>query len=265
MRRHRLRALTPFAAILFLVACGGGAELPSFEMHEPLAAGQLLAIRNLSGTITVVPSTDGQLSVHAAGSSQGSRPEAVHVVKQAIDGGVAVCALWGRDAGCAEGSYSPSGSSGWQKLRMLSRVRVDFTVKVPAGVTLDIRDVDGNVNVTGATGDLLVHAVNGRIKATAVGGVVELTTVNGSVQADVSGVPQRLSAKTVNGTVDVTGPATFGGDVDMGAINGGVSSDFAITTVGSLSRRKLVGHIGTGSAQWTLKSVNGAVSLHKRT
>ena len=264
MLRRSLRAILPLAAILLLVACGGSAPVPHFELHNQLAAGQTLSIRNVSGSVRVEAARDGQLGIVAQGVAQGSRPEPVHVVSNAVGDGLAVCANWSSSNRCEAGEYSPSGASFWQKFRFTSRVEVNFVVQLPPGVKLDVRDVNGSVTVLGATSDVLVHGINGSVTASTESGALELKTVNGNVKGDIKGVPTRVSAKTVNGTVDVTGPADLAGDLEMSAINGGIASDFAITTVGNLSRRRLAGHIGSGGGVIELKSINGAVTLHKR-
>ena len=264
MSHRRLRAFVPLSAILVLVACGDAVTVPHFELHDKLAAGQTLSLRNLRGNITVERAAEGQLAVIAQGVTEGSRPERVHIVSNAVSDGLAVCAIWGRDSRCESGDYSPSGSGFWGKFGFRSGVNVNFTVQLPPGVKLDIRDVNGNVKVVGATTDVLVHSVNGWITARTDGGALELKTVNGSVTGDIASAPTRLVAESINGRVDVTGPADLAGDLEMSAVNGGVSSEFAITTTGNLNRRRLSGHIGTGGGLLKLKSVNGGVALRKR-
>ena len=88
--------------------------------------------------------------------------------------------------------------------------------------------------------------------------------MNGNVTADVRNAPRRVSAKTINGSVEVIGPAELAGDVEMSVVNGSIESDFAVTTTGKLSKRKLVGRIGAGGVPLEIKSVNGSVSLHRR-
>ena len=264
MNARRLKALLPLSAIVFLVACGGAADVPHFQLSDQLASGQTLGIRNVTGSVTVRPSTDGQLHVVAEGLSHGSRPERVRMETARGANGITVCAMWGRGGSCVDGDYSPSTGSFWSTFAFRSRVEVNFTVQLPAGVRLDIRDVNGEVTVAGATSDVLVHSINGGIRAATDGGTLELKSVNGNVTADVRNAPRRVSAKTINGSVEVIGPAELAGDVDMSVVNGSIESDFAVTTTGKLSKRKLVGRIGAGGVPLEIKSVNGSVSLHRR-
>ena len=155
------------------------------------------------------------------------------------------------------------GGSFWDKVSGKSDVRVEWTVQLPAGVKLDVRDVDGNVTVHGATSDVLVHTVNGGIDATSAGGAIELRAVNGNVAATLSGMPTRVTVKTVNGSATATLPKELSATVALGSVRGAIGSDFAITTSGSLSKRKLEGTIGSGGIPVEVKTVNGSVGVRK--
>ncbi|MBI3790407.1 MAG: hypothetical protein HY275_05970 [Gemmatimonadetes bacterium] len=265
MHRRRLRAVLPLSAILVLVACGGATELPRFSLHQPMEAGRVLALRNVRGDVKVVPATDGQLSIVAQGATDGSRPEHVHVVSAETPTGLAVCAVWGNSDRCSDGGYEGAGPRGWDRWSFRSRVKVNFTVAVPPGVKLDVRSIEGDVSVAGASADVLVHAVTGGIEAGTTAGSLELKTVTGSVTARATSAVERVVAKTVTGEVQVLEPADFAGDVEMSVVTGAMMNDFPVTTTGSLSKRRLAGHIGTGgSSRLELKSVTGSVSLRKR-
>lgn len=261
MLRRLLRASLPLAALVLLVACGG-ADLPNFAYRGRLADGQRLNIRNLRGSVTVEPSRDGQLVIEAHGVSKGRRLESVHFETAEGSDGMTVCALWGRGS-CSPGRMDATSGSFWDKLSGRSEVRVEWTVQLPAGAKLDVRDVDGNVTVRGATSDVLVHTINGGIDATSAGGAIELKSVNGDVVATLSGMPTRVSVKTINGSATATLPKEVAANVALGSINGAIGSDFAITTTGSLNRRKLEGTIGAGGIPVEVKTINGSVGVHK--
>lgn len=262
MTVRRLRALLPLSAIAFLVACGG-AELPHFTLNQPLAAGQVLAIRNLKGRVHVVPSADGALHVTANGVSRGSRPEAVHLVSRPLANGVAVCALWGTNDRCDEGGMSSENNSSWNLFK--SGVNVNFEVALPAGARLDVRNVTGDVAVEGASADVVVHAVTGTVEAASSAGALELKTVTGSVKAHATGPLNRIVAKTVTGSAQVTTPDDFAADVDLSVSTGGIRSEFPVTTT-RMDKKHLAGHVGPGARGGTtieIKSVTGAVALRK--
>ena len=260
---HRLlRAALPLVALVVLVACGGS-DVPNFAHRGALAEGQWLRLRNLKGSVTVEPSKDGQLVIEAHGIAKGRRAERVHFEMAANGDGLTVCALWG-SASCESDGMEVHGSSFWDKISGKGEVRVTWTVQLPAGTKLDVRDVDGSVTVRGATSDVLVHTVNGGIDATSAGGAIELKSVNGDVAATLVGPPTRVTIKTVNGSATATLPRELSATVALGSVRGAIGSDFAITTTGALNKRKLEGTIGAGGIPIEVKTVNGAVGVRKR-
>ena len=262
MFRRLIRAALPLFALLVLVACGGGGEVPNFTYHGRLVDGQWLRLRNLKGSVTVEASRDGQLSIDARGVTRARRFEDVRF--QTIDAadGMTVCALWGSSS-CDAGRMEVSSSTFWNKLGGKGEVRVEWTVRLPAGVKLDVRDVDGTVLIKGATSDVLVHTVNGSIDASTGSGAVELKAVNGDVTVTMSGAPTRLTLKTVNGSATATLPKDLSATVALSSVRGAIGSDFAVTTSGTLSKRRLEGTIGNGGIPIELKTVNGSVGVRK--
>ena len=118
-----------------------------------------------------------------------------------------------------------------------------FTVRVPAGVAL-----------VGKT-------VNGEIEATRLNGDVTLATVNGSVTFSTTGGGR---ASTVNGSIHgEMGRADWSDTLKMATVNGDISSDFPMTISGRISRRKVEGTIGGGGRLLALDSVDGSITLKR--
>lgn len=65
----------------------------------------------------------------------------------------------------------------------------DFTVRLPAGLAVDVREQAGDVEVTGSPGDVSVQ------------------TDAGDVHIDLAGAPRRIEARTVAGDVSVEVPS----------------------------------------------------------
>jgi DUF4097 and DUF4098 domain-containing protein YvlB len=139
-------------------------------------------------------------------------------------------------------------------------VSVDYSVTVPAGATVDVHSVSGNVKVTGVHGALRAETVSGDVLAAdtpkievakSVSGNVTLSGVStdgdlaaGSVSGDViaksvkvhsldvnsvSGnvnvtdvTCDRFNAKSVSGGVDYSGAITRGGSYDINVHSGNV-------------------------------------------
>ena len=126
----------------------------------------------------------------------------------------------------------------------------DVDMEVPAGATVQVQTRDGDINITGVagayagsqSGDITIERVTKLVEAGSVGGsiylkdsagrvnlssaggsvevanvryastedTVEVGTVSGDIQLDRVSVP-KVTAKTVNGTVTMTGPLAKSG------------------------------------------------------
>jgi DUF4097 and DUF4098 domain-containing protein YvlB len=92
---------------------------------------------------------------------------------------------------------------------------------------------------------------------------VEAKSTNGSIDAVIDSLASddEVTLKGVNGSMTAVLPPDLEAEVDLGTVNGGIRSDFAVTTEGELSKRHLHGQIGSSSRAIVLKTVNGNVSL----
>jgi DUF4097 and DUF4098 domain-containing protein YvlB len=102
-------------------------------------------------------------------------------------------------------------------------------IQVPRRTNLELSTVNfGNILVEGVEGELEIGNVNGSITLNGVSGTVVAHTVNGKVLATLSSVtPQKPMAFTsLNGTVDVTLPATTRCNLKLRSDNGDVFTDF---------------------------------------
>ena len=87
-----------------------------------------------------------------------------------------------------------------------NRVSVDYRVTVPAGTSVDVKSVSGDMKVTGVKGDLRAESVSGEVRAEtggqaarvkSVSGDVELTGVSGSGDVNVGSVSGDVTAKNI--------------------------------------------------------------------
>ena len=105
--------------------------------------------------------------------------------------------------------------------------------------------------------------MNGGIHATDLAASAHLETVNGSVHATFTTVAagQTISAKTVNGQVNIELPKNTGASVRADVVNGNVHCEFPLTLDQYSRGRHLAGKIGDGRATVTLESVNGSIHI----
>ena len=222
-------------------------------------------IRNLNGRVEVRRSPDERVIV-AASVKTGGR--AVTWVRDSSDEAITLCVRYdGRGRNCDDLRGSRSGGLRTWAQRVLGGhgkggASVDYILYVPASARLDVRTVNGAIDVQGVARELHARTVNGKVTAIAVASGVDMETVNGSIDArlELDGDGDvHLSA--VNGSVTAELPASVDGDVQLSTVNGSARSDFALEGEGRKSRH---GMLGSGGRDIQLKAVNGSVTLRRR-
>lgn len=233
-----------------------------FRLREPLAAGRTLEIRGVNGNVSAEPAAGGEFEVVAAKHARRSDPDEVRIEVVRHGEGVLICAVYPNPGG--EPNTCEVNSS-------RSHVRdndtsVNFTVRVPAGVNFNGRTVNGKVEAERLGSDVDLKTVNGSISVSTAG-LARAQTVNGSITAAMGRAdwPAGLEFKTVNGTIDLTLPASLSARVEAKTLNGEITSDFPLTVSGTFSRRRLSGTIGSGGGdrQLILETVNGSVQIRR--
>jgi hypothetical protein len=267
-------ALRRTAALTLLLAAACHHDEPrgsdAFTWTQPVAPGAWVRVRNLNGSIRVARASGPQVRISATKRYKGGRPEAVRFVTANTPSGVVVCAVWGGSGGrCTEREYtSGRRNASWLQQLFLRRagVSVDFVVALPAGVRLDVSNVNGRVTVAEAAGEVRAKTVNGSVTIDARGGPVRAETVNGSVLARVADLAPGagVSLESVNGSVTALVPPTFDGDVDLHTTNGRVVASVPVAGRQS-DRRTLRGTLGAGGRRLSLQTVNGSVRLEPAT
>lgn len=255
------------AAALVAAACAHTSHYQSnaFTWSGAVPAGQWVHVRNLHGTISVIPSTGANVEVHA--SKRWTRGgDVVHFVQNTSDDGVAICAVNQPGGSCTPNHYSNNEHHGLFSFRKHTDARVDFVVNVPAGVNLDLGSIDGSVRASGTSGTVDVKVVNGDIEIASHQGALDLITVNGSVTAALDTLPATgdISMKSVNGSITAVLPPKLDGTVSFETVTGHISNGFQVTTDAPVSSRRLSGTVGAGGSRHVdLTTVNGSVTLLK--
>ena len=192
------------------------------------------------------------------------------------------------------GQDGPFRCRGWQEERNRGRgscvdwhdpdyeVSWNWTVTVPAGVDLEVRNVNGgDVAVTGVTGGVEAKNVNGSVRLEGVGGAIDAATVNGKLTAALATAPSADSSfRTVNGGIDLTLPESAGAEVGFKTLNGDLYTDFEVSALPQqlepTSAAAEHGHhhyrverasavrIGSGGPRLDCQTVNGDIVVHAR-
>jgi hypothetical protein len=261
MRRvQRLQAGVLSAVLLTATAgCSRGSSEQDFSWQGTIPEGGWLSIRNTNGSVLVREGSGNQVSVRGTRRWRGGSPQRVHFETVDENGGVTVCAVWGRGR-CGSRGYS-SHRSLWDRFSFRRTVNVEFVVTLPRGVKLDASTINGKVSVQGAAAEVRASTVNGRVDVATSTGPVRASTINGSLHARVGAMTGDVRLSTVNGSITAEVPASLNADVDMSTVNGSVSSDLQLTTPGQIRRNRATGTIGSGGPELRINTVNGSVHL----
>ena len=159
---------------------------------------------------------------------------------------------------------------------------VTCEIQAPAHTNLKLSTVNGGeILVENIEGDIDVSNTNGGITLNGVAGAVNAGTTNGSVRATMTRVAAQkaMAFTSLNGTVDVTLPASTKANLRLRSDNGDVYSDFDVqlapsTPVVQESRssngryritrnRAIVGAINGGGPEFELRTFNSNVYVRK--
>jgi hypothetical protein len=140
-----------------------------------------------------------------------------------------------------------------------------WTVKVPRGVSVDLRTINGGVRVANLDGDVRARSTNGGIKGTALlAASVDAAVTNGGIEIEMAKpvTTGTFELEAVNGGVSIHLPADSRADILGRCVNGSIStSDLQLETVGEQSRRRLDATLNGGGARISLETVNGGVRI----
>ena len=160
-------------------------------------------------------------------------------------------------------------------------VSVSYVIQGPNKVDLTLETTNGKILAEQVEGTVKIKSTNGKIRLDAVTGQVEAHTTNGGIEVEVVslkdeskfattngsikvGVREGIApilANTSNGSINLTLPEDFCGQLDAKTVNGKISSELA-TTPERQSRTQLVGQIGEGGeTPLKLRTTNGSIRL----
>lgn len=244
------------------------AQSRDFRWEGAVASGNWVKLQNINGDVEVMPASGNRVEITAIKRNRGGNTDDVRIeVKRygTNEENVFVCAIWG-EATCDENGYHSPKRRHRDRDDDEDNTEVEFTVRVPRGVNVDVGTVNGSVDVRGATGEVHASSVNGGVEAISDGGPVHASTVNGSIRASMRDLGDGdLEFSTVNGSITVELPENLNADLRMNTVNGTLSSrDFPLTVTGRFNPQNLRATIGKGGTRLSFSTVNGNVEIRKR-
>jgi hypothetical protein len=250
-----------------------------------MAPGTTLRVLDMRGAIHVTPASGDEATVD--GETDASPNDRHPVVLDVhADGPTVTICIYRKDIDrCAAGGVHgddvdmDSDNDGGGR-----RDAADITVHLPKGVRIQVVSGNGRVDVTDAGADVsassgngdvtvrdaagrvTVRSGNGRVEVTTSGGPVSASTGNGEIDVRMGRVTQDsdMHFSTGNGTITITLPAAYAGELDASTGHGTIASDFPLQVIGRLSREHVHAQIGTGGgARLRLETGNGDLVLRK--
>jgi hypothetical protein len=236
------------------------AVVQDFRWSGRIAVGNAIEVRGVNGDVRAMPASGAEVEVTAE-KREGRRGDPDDVTVEVVEhgDGVTICAVYPSRSG--ENECRPGGG----KMNVKDNdTKVDFTVRVPAGVRFRGHSVNGDVEARGLEGDVRAHTVNGSVQVS-TSGFAEATTVNGSIRAEMGRVDWSggLDFSTVNGSITVMLPGEVNAEVSASTVNGSIETDFPLTVSGRFSSKKMRGVIGSGGRDLHFQTVNGSIKLRR--
>jgi len=144
-----------------------------------------------------------------------------------------------------------------------------IVLTVPVNTSLQLKSVSGSIRVDGVHGEVDASTTNARVELLNVSGTIVADTTNGSVTASMDQVdPSKpLSFSSVNGSLNITLPASLKANVKLRTVNGSAWSDFEMKMNGGLNLPRggtMTGTINGGGVEASFTTLNGRIEIRKR-
>jgi hypothetical protein len=283
------RAAAPVAAQSRTAERVDGQE--DFRWSGRVARGKTIEIAGLLGNVRAEHTSGGQVEV--VGRRMGDDADQVRIeVVQKADGDVLICTIYpvressrgrndrdgdrgrGRDRGDDRRDDGPchDGHSGDLALDA-DEARIDFTVRVPEGVHLAARTVDGDIEASGLRSPVDAASVSGNVRVSTTS-TARANTVSGNVEATFGETDgDEMSFASVSGNVVVRVANGVGAEVEAHTLSGDIQSDFDLRMRGGNDDddddggfhvsigQQATGTIGRGGPELSLNTVSGDIRL----
>jgi hypothetical protein len=251
MNRHS-RAIYSLLAVTLVAGCVPLEQHTArFEKKWPATNVTQLDVHEIDGTISVGGNSPGEITMVAVVHARGVRPDPQKEYQgyflTELDGGTLTIRTphehgvhfgWGRD------------------------VRVDYELRVPPTVALELRTVNGRIETRAMSGHTAASTVNGELDIEATGSnEVAARTVNGRVQARFLDDFHGAKLGTVNGRVIAILPASASFLGDFTQVNGDFEAAFPLNIHSHPGSRRVSGDVNGGRYALKITTVNGDIKI----
>lgn len=254
----RNRIIYSLASLLFVAGCGAVMERRTAHIERRWAAGTIhrIEVREIDGAINIEAGPDNEITMDATVRSriaprQGQENQGYFTTE--VNGDTLVI---GRRHEHRKFRFFHFGNE----------TRVDYDLRVPASVALDLRTVNGRITTHGVDGEMRAVTVNGRVNIDTPGSSeVEAHTVNGRIEARFGKSFQGATLKTVNGGVTAALPLSASFTGDFSQVNGDIEAAFPLNIHSHPGSRRVSGEVNGGRYELRITTVNGDIKIDTAT
>lgn len=139
---------------------------------------------------------------------------------------------------------------------------VNYKVEIPADLEVSVVNLNGNVNITSLSADLVINDINGNITLEEIVANVAAALTNGNITGGVT-LPSggTINMATVNGNITLEVPENTSAAFLATLTNGTISLSGLEFQEIERSTTRLRGTIGGGDGDITLGTVNGNIQV----
>lgn len=227
------------------------------EQTHGFSAGQRLGLTNTNGDIFIEPWDREEIQIRATKrveARSGSADEALEELSVEVE-------LDSR--GIEIDTVYPNWRSlfGWNKVS----ASVDYDIRLPREADLEVRTVNGEIEITSLTGEIRLRSTNGGITVLDSAGSVSASTTNGGIKVELGEVTgEWMEFDTTNGGIRVDLLSSIRASVHARTTNGSIETDFPVTVRGTFRRNRLEGDINGGGPVIELRTTNGSIRIRER-
>lgn len=252
----RRRNVYLLSVAFFAASCGVAGEKYTTTINRqwPAAAVRNVELDEVNGSVTIEAGNAAEITLVADVTARGVAPD-----KRAENEGYFTAALDGDTLRVRRAKHRTNISFPFFKSEQVS---VNYQLRVPASVTLDIQTVNGRINTKGVSGETEVSTVNGPIEVETAGtSALSASTVNGRVRAKFLESFQGARLKSVNGGIEATLPKSASFSCDLSQVNGDFEASFPLSIHSNPGSRRVSGEVNGGRFQLKITTVNGDVEV----
>jgi hypothetical protein len=142
------------------------------------------------------------------------------------------------------------------------RVRIQYRVTIPAGLTSSFRTENGAVRLNEIDGRITAASTNGPIVGRGLSGSVDASTVNGGIEIGFEAVRGDSSIVTVNGPATLIVDPDLDAELDATTVHGGVTTQDGLRlTTSDRTNRRVAGRLNDGGPRIAVQTTNGGVRV----